>query len=107
MTPDVRVALVSCPAQQAEGLARELVELRLAACVNLLPRITSIYRWDGAVQQDEETLLLIKTTAAQVEALRAAVIARHPYAVPEFLALAVSEGHAPYLDWVRTSCAPA
>jgi periplasmic divalent cation tolerance protein len=96
----VRLALVTCPAASAETLARALVDARVAACVNVLPAITSIYRWKDAVSRDEEALLMIKTTQAGFEALRREVISRHPYELPEVIALDVSDGHAPYLEWV-------
>ena len=98
---DVRVVLVTCPhAEAAAGLARTLVEERLAACGNILPGLRSIYRWEGEVQDEPEVLLLLKTTAARFEALRERVVALHPYEVPEVIALAVDAGHAPYLAWV-------
>ena len=101
---DVRVVLVTCPhAEAAAGLARTLVEERLAACGNILPGLRSIYRWEGEVQDEPEVLLLLKTTAARFEALRERVVALHPYEVPEVLSLAVDAGHAPYLAWVAGS----
>lgn len=90
-------------ADDAERLARELVERRLAACVNLLPGMVSIYRWKGRVERDEERLLVIKSNAARFEELKAAVVALHPYEVPELIALPVATGHEPYLAWLRES----
>lgn len=101
----VRLALVTCPVEIAETLARALVDARVAACVNVLPAITSIYRWKGDVSRDEEALLLIKTTDAAFESLRREILARHPYDVPEVIALDVAHGHAPYLEWVADSVA--
>jgi periplasmic divalent cation tolerance protein len=94
---------VTCPVVSAEDLARALVEAKVAACVNVLPAITSIYRWQGEVSRDEEALLLIKTTAAAFDSLRRAVLARHPYELPEIISLDVTDGHAPYLEWVAAS----
>lgn len=94
-------------AGDAERIAAALVERRLAACVNLVPGVRSIYRWKGGVERDDEQLLVIKTTGEQLEALRAAIVELHPYEVPEVVALEVVGGHAPYLDWVAESCAPA
>ena len=99
----VRLALVTCPVASAETLARALVEARVAACVNVLPSITSIYRWQGAVSRDTEALLLIKTTDVAFDALRREVLAHHPYELPEVIALDVAAGHAPYLEWVAAS----
>jgi periplasmic divalent cation tolerance protein len=104
---EVRVALVTAPdAEAGARIARTLVEERLAACVNLVPGVRSIYRWEGAVQDDGEVLLVVKTAAGRAEALAARVREVHPYDVPEVLLLAVQGGSAPYLDWVRAEVAP-
>ncbi len=81
-------------------LARTLVDEHLAACVNVLDPMTSIYIWDGKVQQERERQLVIKTAADRVTALRERVLALHPYAVPEFLVLPVSDGSEGYLAWI-------
>jgi periplasmic divalent cation tolerance protein len=84
------VVLVTVPdAETARNLARQLVHERLAACVNIIPGITSIYRWEGAVEETGEVLLVMKTTADRYEALESAIRSRHPYDVPEILALPV------------------
>ncbi len=102
------VVLVTCPSRAAAGrLARALVRAQVAACVNVVPGVTSLYRWRGRIERSAEVLLIIKTTRAQVEALRREVVAHHPYEVPEVLALPVSAGHRPYLAWVRASVRPA
>ncbi len=97
----VRVVLVTAPPRAALPLARALVRRRAAACVNLVPRVRSIYRWKGRVEEAGETLLVIKTAAARVPDLLAAVRELHPYEVPEGIALPVAEGLEPWLDWVR------
>ena len=84
-------------------LARTLVNERLAACVNVLPPMTSVYRWEGQVQTDREQQLIIKTAARQVPALEARVRELHPYDVPEFLVLPVSDGSKAYVGWVVES----
>lgn len=101
---DILLVHVSCPPSQAEALAAALVEARVAACVNILPTVRSVYRWQGAVQRDDESLLLIKTAVARFDALRAEVLKRHPYELPEIVAVNPASGHAPYLDWVVESC---
>jgi len=85
---------------QADAIARTVVEGRLAACVNILPQVRSVYTWDGAVQQEEELLLLIKTHRRRYPALEQAILDCHPYQVPEVIALPVVAGAKGYLDWV-------
>jgi periplasmic divalent cation tolerance protein len=94
-------------AEDAERIARALVESRLAACVNVVPGVVSVYRWKGEVCRDEERLLVIKTRADRLEALRGALVGLHPYEVPELLALPVAAGHAPYLAWLDESVSPS
>jgi periplasmic divalent cation tolerance protein len=85
------------------ALARSLVEERLAACVNVLPQMTSVYRWKGSVEEDREQQLLMKTTRERLPALEARLRALHPYEVPELLVLDVASGSAAYLAWLRES----
>lgn len=101
-----RLALVTCPVPAADALARHLVEAGVAACVNVVPRIASVYRWNGAIDCDEEALLLIKTTAARFDDLKRAVLAHHPYELPEVIGVDIAAGHAPYLEWIAASVTP-
>jgi periplasmic divalent cation tolerance protein len=95
------VCLCTCPDEAVAGrLARALVEDRVAACVNVLPGLRSIYRWQDEIQEEPEVLLIIKTTVDAFPALEAAVRARHPYTVPELVALPVALGHQEYLAWL-------
>jgi periplasmic divalent cation tolerance protein len=87
----------------AEEFARTLIEERLAACVNVLPPMQSVYRWKGEVEAASERQLLIKTKAANVAALEQRVTALHPYDVPEFLVLSIESGSAAYLAWLGES----
>ena len=97
---DLRVVLVTAPrGEPAARIARDLVDSRLAACVNIVPGVRSIYRWEGRVCDDGEDLLMAKTPADRVEALTARVREIHPYTVPEVVALAVDSGNAAYLAW--------
>jgi periplasmic divalent cation tolerance protein len=89
----------------AEKLAEALVSGRLAACVNVLAPCRSVYRWKGALQNDEEIPVLVKTTAARYPALEAAIRANHPYELPEIVALPVERGLAAYLSWVAEETA--
>ena len=93
-------------AAQAAEVARVLVDEQLAACVNLVPAIRSIYRWQGAVHDDAEALAIIKTTAARYPALAARLAALHPYEVPEIIALPLADGHPPYLAWLVAQTQP-
>ena len=85
-----------------EPLARALVEERLAACVNVLPPMQSFYRWEGAVQRDDERQIIIKTSSARLEALQSRLRTLHPYELPEMLVLS-ARGSDDYLAWIRES----
>ena len=100
----VVVVLVTCPSRVVgRRLAQRLVNGRLAACVNMLTGVESTFWWKGRIDRCPEVLLLIKTTALRFERLRRAVLALHPYDVPEIIALPLSAGHPPYLRWVSSS----
>ena len=88
---------------QAQAIARALVERRLAACVTVLGPACSVYRWDGRIVEEEERPLLIKTTAARFDAVRAAIRELHTYEVPEVLALPIERGDPSYLEWLARS----
>jgi len=101
---EILVLLSTCPdAATAERIARELVASSLVACVNVVPGLRSIYRWNGAVQSDEEVLMILKTTTERLPAVRERLVALHPHDVPEIVALSVADGHHPYLRWVADS----
>lgn len=105
---DCWIALTTLPSrEEGERLAGTLVEERLAACVNVLGPVASLYRWEGKVARDEEVLLLIKTTAAGVEPLKTRLLGLHPYDTPEFLAFEVGAGAPGYLAWVVDSVVTA
>jgi periplasmic divalent cation tolerance protein len=108
-TPDssIRTVLVTAPdAEVGADIARQLVDARLAACVNVVPGVRSIYRWEGAVREDAEAVLIIKTEASRCEELASKVQALHPYDLPEVLVLAAVGGSAPYLAWVEAETRP-
>ncbi len=98
---DLRVLLCTAPAEKAEEVANALLQSRLAACVNILPGLLSLYWWKGEICRDGESLLLIKTTAPRVQELAARLVEVHPYQTPELLALSVQNGLAPYVEWVK------
>ena len=98
---DVVVVLTTVPAgSKGEEIGRTLVEERLAACVNVLAPMTSIYRWRGAVERETEQQMIIKTTRGQVPALQSRLAALHPYELPEFLVLAVADSTSAYFEWI-------
>jgi periplasmic divalent cation tolerance protein len=88
---------------EARTLARTLVEEHLAACVNIIPQVQSIYRWQSAIEDSTESLLLIKTTEEKLPALEARLLTLHSYSTPEFLTLAVPECNSDYLSWLTSS----
>ena len=98
----VQVSTTIDSREAAQRIAESLVEQRLAACVQVAGPISSTYRWEGAVETAEEWLCLIKTRQELYPQLERAILALHPYDVPEILAVPVASGHAPYIDWVRS-----
>ncbi len=102
MPTDYLLVLNTCPDEEtAQQLAQYLVEQRLAACVNLLPKTTSVYAWQAEIHTEQEVLLLIKTHADRYAALEQALEAQHPYDVPEIIAVAIQQGLDTYLDWIN------
>lgn len=98
---DFVVAMTTVPVDfDARALASALVERGLAVCVNVLPGVTSVYRWEGAVQTDREQQLIIKTSADRIGALDEAIAALSPYDVPEFIVLPIVAGSSAYLAWL-------
>jgi len=105
---EARLALMTAPSVEvAEQLVRTLVEERVVACGNIVPGLTSIYRWRGAVEREPEVLVILKTTKSAVPRLLERAPALHPYEVPEVLVLPVEAGHAAYLEWLTESCMAA
>jgi periplasmic divalent cation tolerance protein len=91
---------------EAEQIARTLVDERLAACVNVIPGVVSVYRWKGAVEKENELVLVIKTMAQQVDALKKRLLELHPYELPEVVVIPIAGGHAAYLDWIAEQVRP-
>ncbi len=98
---ELRVVLITARTNEAEELAAKIVEARMAACVNIVPSMTSIYWLNNKVQRAEESLLVAKSTTDRVQALIDFVEDEHSYALPEIIAMPVSEGLSGYFDWVR------
>lgn len=103
---DAVVCLVTTPPDRAHPIAEALVARELVACVNIIAAVQSVYRWQGAVEHDDEALLVLKTTRAAIPALDAALGELHPYDTFELVALDVAGGSADYLAWVGASVAP-
>lgn len=98
---DVMVVLVTAPSVAVgERIAETVVGERLAASVNIVPAVRSVFRWAGRVEQRDESLLVIKTSRDRLDPLQTRVCALHPYSVPSFIALPIEGGHEPYLQWV-------
>ena len=104
MSSDCRLVLTTAGSKdEAHKIARALVERRLAACVNIVSGVASVYRWKGAVDSAEEWLLLIKTTAAAFERVRNAIKELHSYELPECILLPIEAGSRDYLNWIGES----
>lgn len=100
---DYLVVLTTCSsAEQAEAIARAVVDESLAACVNIIPRVQSVYRWQGTVQTDEEYLLLIKATAGSFDVIEQRIKSVHGYELPEIIAVPIVAGSKEYLTWVKS-----
>lgn len=101
---DKRIVLTTAGSEEeARKIARHLIETRLAACVNLLPRITSIYRWKENVDEAVEYLMIIKTTAAAFAQVRQAIAELHSYELPECISVTIEDGSPNYLQWIADS----
>jgi periplasmic divalent cation tolerance protein len=101
---DKRLVLTTCgSAEEARRISQELIERRLAACVNIVPQIESVYRWKGEVESATEWLLIIKTTADAFERLQYALVKLHSYDVPECIEIAIEDGSGAYLEWIGES----
>ena len=103
-TPEFVLVLVTAPdIKTARILVKAILSVRLAACVNLLPKIESHYWWEGKVERGAEVLMLIKTRKDRLKKLEKEIVARHPYDTPEFVVLPIADGNQRYLDWLSRS----
>jgi periplasmic divalent cation tolerance protein len=98
---NIRVVLVSIPRDEANKLAKSLVENHLAACINVVPKIESYFWWDNKLEHKDEALLIIKTTQQRFDELRAWVVTNHSYELPEIISLPISDGLSDYIEWVK------
>ncbi|MEE8343500.1 MAG: divalent-cation tolerance protein CutA [Gammaproteobacteria bacterium] len=107
METEARVVLCTVPTGDiAAQIARELVQRRLAACVNVIPGITSVYRWKGSITTDAEQLLVIKTSSSLMDSLQQAIQELHPYELPEIIAVPIVGGLPAYLAWINECTKP-
>ncbi len=104
---DKQIVLTTASSEaEAHKIASHLVETQLAACVNILPHVESVYRWQGKVESNREWLLLIKTSAERFPAARDAIRAMHSYQLPECIAINIADGSEGYLEWLSDSLPP-
>lgn len=104
MSTEYRLVLCTCPDNNtAETLASAMVSAQLAACVNILPGIRSVYIWNGQIESSDECLLLLKTHRDSLEELQKNLNLHHPYDVPEIISLVIDDGFPPYLAWISSS----
>ncbi len=94
------VVLITCPVERAEDIAKVILDRRLAACINIIPEVSSLYWWEGKVNIDREALLIVKTRMDRIGDLERAVKEIHPYDVPEIIALPIVQGSREYMDWI-------
>jgi len=103
MTDNLLIFTTTASDAEARKVATTLVERRLAACVNIMPRVASVYRWQGQVEAAEEFLLIIKTVKAKQSQVQSAIRELHSYELPECIAIEVEGGSAEYLEWITDS----
>jgi len=104
MSTDYLLIYSTCPdLSTAERIAQQLVEAELAACVSIIPGLTSIYKWQGAIEQNQEVLLMIKSRGSHYAALELSLRQHHPHELPEIIAVPIERGLPPYLNWIDES----
>jgi periplasmic divalent cation tolerance protein len=104
---DIRIVLTTAGSEEeAQKIARHLIERRLAACVNIVPQVFSVYRWEDKVEEAKEWLLLVKTTVAAFDEVRQAIANLHSYELPECICLTIEDGSPAYLQWIADSITP-
>jgi periplasmic divalent cation tolerance protein len=100
---EFRIALSTCPPDASDQIAKELVQKRICACVNIIRGLSSTYHWKGKIETETEDLLFMKTTSQRVQSLKQALVKAHPYEIPEFIVIPIIQGHSAYLDWIAQS----
>jgi periplasmic divalent cation tolerance protein len=104
MLTDLRIALCTVPDETTAGqIANTLVSEKLAACVNIIPSVVSVYRWKDAVEHGQELLLLIKTSASVWPLLETRILELHPYELPEIIAVPIHSGQTDYIQWIKNN----
>jgi periplasmic divalent cation tolerance protein len=97
------IVLVTATAAESEKLARSLVEENLAGCVNVIPAVNSIFVWEGKIEEESESLLLIKSHTRKFVELQSRIVELHSYDCPEIICLSIQDGYKPYLDWLNST----
>ncbi len=100
---DALIAFVTCPEGKGRELAHTVITEKLAACVNIVPSIRSIYQWQGKIEDEGEELLIVKTQKEKWKEFETRMKAIHPYEVPEIICFPIEDGYAPYLNWLKSS----
>jgi periplasmic divalent cation tolerance protein len=103
MTDKILVLTTAGSKEEARKIGRALVERLLAACVNIVPQVTSVYRWEGEIEEAEECLLIVKTTRDAFDRVREAIIEMHSYELPECICISIDDGSLAYLSWIGQS----
>eukprot|EP01063_Lacrimia_lanifica_P010564 TRINITY_DN17294_c0_g2_i1.p2 TRINITY_DN17294_c0_g2~~TRINITY_DN17294_c0_g2_i1.p2 ORF type:complete len:128 (+),score=48.77 TRINITY_DN17294_c0_g2_i1:125-508(+) len=103
---DISVVWVTAPVDKVDTLAAGIINSRLAACVNIMPQVKSVYEWEGKVENEAEGLMMIKTRTDRIEDLKAWVSEHHPYDCPELISVKLQDGLPGYLSWVAKNAAP-
>ncbi|GJL54234.1 MAG: divalent-cation tolerance protein CutA [Nitrospirales bacterium] len=106
MAGEIVVLVTTASEAEAKAIATRIVQDRLVACVNIVPAIQSVFEWEGQVSEEQESLLIIKTTVEMFAMLESAVKMHHSYRVPEIIAFPIQMGSADYLDWLRHAVNP-
>jgi len=97
------MGIISAPPEEGAKLAEALVEEKLAACVQVSSPVTSVYRWEGKIEHSQEVLLFVKTETGRIRSIKEFLLKEHPYEVPEFITLPITDGLPRYLKWIDTS----
>jgi len=97
------IGFITCPPEKGQEISRIVVAEKLVACVNIIPSVRSIYMWQGKIENEEEQMLIVKTTKSKWKQFENRMKEIHPYEVPEIISFSIAEGYPPYLEWLRAN----